>query len=215
MRVARGHRRQVGLAPVLGIAPNTLSQIESGKLPPSAAVLVKLAEETGCDLNWLLRGQATPKKETPPTESQEESRPAVLRFIAKREHLEEDETLWEQDIPFLGSYSPESGVIPPEEDIDEGEEVFVAAGPAPEGSGAIRLVAAVEGFSVGSYIVLSARIKPVAAGFGLLEIRGTPPEILTSWSRRRKRFEIFGGSIGAGTLPAASVTGARLFLRQI
>ena len=56
IRVARGDRPQSWLASGLGQRHTAISQWERGVRTPKPTTLVQIAQATGCDLAWLLRG---------------------------------------------------------------------------------------------------------------------------------------------------------------
>lgn len=56
IRAARGDRPQSWLAGELGQRHTAISQWERGVRTPKPSTLVQIAQATGCDLTWLLRG---------------------------------------------------------------------------------------------------------------------------------------------------------------
>ena len=56
IRVARRGRSQKWLAGLLGVDKSRISEYERGLHDPGSTRLERIAEATGCDLIWLLRG---------------------------------------------------------------------------------------------------------------------------------------------------------------
>ena len=57
IRELRGEMLQEELATYLGISQGQLSKIESGKLGPTAEVLLRLVERFGKSTDWVLTGK--------------------------------------------------------------------------------------------------------------------------------------------------------------
>jgi transcriptional regulator with XRE-family HTH domain len=57
IRELRGKERQDDFAPFLGIAQSQLSRIESGMLPPTVEVLLRLRERYRKSVDWILTGE--------------------------------------------------------------------------------------------------------------------------------------------------------------
>lgn len=57
IRALRGNLLQEELALKIGISQGQLSKIESGKLAPTLETLVKLANQFGKTLDWIVTGK--------------------------------------------------------------------------------------------------------------------------------------------------------------
>ncbi len=57
IRALRGEMLQEELAPKLGISQGQLSKIESGRLAPTLEALVRLANQFGKSLDWIITGK--------------------------------------------------------------------------------------------------------------------------------------------------------------
>ena len=57
IRKLRRQQRQDALASLLGVTTDKLSKIERGKIAPSLDVLLRLREEFGKPVDWILTGQ--------------------------------------------------------------------------------------------------------------------------------------------------------------
>ena len=56
IRELRGQQRRDAVAAQLGVTTEKLSKIECGKIPPSLEVLLRLREEYGKSVDWVLTG---------------------------------------------------------------------------------------------------------------------------------------------------------------
>ena len=56
IRSLRGKLLQEDIAQYLGISQGQLSKIESGKLPPTVEVLIRLTKRFGKSADWILMG---------------------------------------------------------------------------------------------------------------------------------------------------------------
>jgi len=59
IRQLRGHGLQEELASYLNVSQGHLSKIESGRIAPSIAILVLLAERYHKSVDWILRGEGS------------------------------------------------------------------------------------------------------------------------------------------------------------
>jgi transcriptional regulator with XRE-family HTH domain len=57
IRALRGEMLQQELAPKVGISQGQLSKIESGRLAPTLETLVRLANQFGKSLDWIVTGK--------------------------------------------------------------------------------------------------------------------------------------------------------------
>ncbi len=57
VRALRGHILQEELARRIGISQGQLSKIESGRLAPTLETLVRLANQFGKSLDWIVAGK--------------------------------------------------------------------------------------------------------------------------------------------------------------
>ena len=57
IRALRGDVLQEELAPKIGISQGQLSKIESGRLAPTVETLVRLANQFGKSLDWIVTGK--------------------------------------------------------------------------------------------------------------------------------------------------------------
>lgn len=91
IRTARHQRSQGWLAQILGVDKGRISEWERGEAEPRASTLLRIAEITGCDLAWLLRGDEALSAE-PPAGARAQDVAAVYARVP--EDLRSDDRLW-------------------------------------------------------------------------------------------------------------------------
>lgn len=197
----------------LGLGQSTLSGVEKGRQAPTARMLADVAEITGCDLNWLLLGQGAAKPAFPTVAGNQKQTPMTNEIWRNPGEAGRPGDIYADYVPLLGYYG-EGGIIEdPNRDQADGLERYIGVGKMPEGSAALKLLGDASGFPGGTVLVFGPEEKSVPrTGSGLLHVEGQPAYLLAAWQRAGRGYKLFRHAYAAGTVPAASVTSARLFL---
>lgn len=136
------------------------------------------------------------------------NRPRLLLFMRRS-----DAHLYAEHVPVEGSYDPATGILPPEDLIPDDESEYLAFGPVPDGSIAVKLAAATEGFAPDVTLIFGPESRWGASGMGLWYLKGQPAEVIARFEARKEVSLLY--ETGALRLPAPTIKAFRPFVAAV
>lgn len=122
--------------------------------------------------------------------------------------------LYRDYVPIEGSYSASAGILPMPDSIRDGEREYLAFGPVPKGSVAVRLDEAVEGFPARSFIVFGPVVAAPRGGMGLFRVKGDPADVIARFEADARSATLLGEH-GSARVPAGNILQIRLFVAVV
>lgn len=208
---------QTELAAMTGYDQTSISTLETGRGSCSldfAEKLVRVLEVTGKDRTHLLSAASSRQSRARVVGGRMASRELPLLVYMEPGKLPRGEDrAW---VPVEGSYSPESGVLLTTEENEAGENrvqhLFYTS--RIEGCVAVRLLNDVEMFPKDMFLIFGPECSIPAYGLGLFNVRGTPPDLIGSFERKRDKVLInVGGRLAP--YPKSAIQSYRPFLGAV
>lgn len=205
-----------------------LSRVAKGsERPPSLARLEELMDHWGCspDDAERLRQAAVWEKANPAAKvllrraglvdgKRESIMGGRTRLVLLMTAADAGKRMFEEYVPLAGSYTRAKGMLSMLDDSPDGEAEYLAFGPVPVGSVAVRVDEEIEGYHEGVILVFGPEAPVPGSGFGLFTVRGAPPDVVARFEKHPHDVH-FLGEREVTVVPEKNISAFRPFLTAV